>query len=510
MLLTQQQTLFYASSNSYKSKTEIRLSMNYEQLQTVLSGSPTLKLLRAKNAPLILSFLYKEFKETNRITIPNYELVDALADYLEFLSYSNEQLSEIDDVNARARQYLEIWCSDEQNYLRKYPDEKGVDVHELTPYTEKAFQWLQDLNHKEFVGTESMFLDIFRKVKELVENSMEDPEHKLAVLEKKKAEIEAHIKEIEASGVVRAFNDTQVKERFYEINRSAKELLADFRQVEQNFRDLVRRLYEKHAERESNKGEIIGYVLDESDTLKHSDQGRSFDTFWQVLMDRSRREELDFAVENVYNLLEQREIDESDPFLSNMKFYLLEAGKKVVDSNHLLVEKLNRILAGQNTLDRKRAIELIGEIKSYAMKVMNEPPNANHFIEIDGSPIVKLDMERPLGEEPQEADFNNHPTEIGSDDLESADFRRLLNQFEVNRGSLLNRIALRLNRKPQVTLTEILDEHPIENGLAELLTYFAIASQSSKHLINDEKYDVVQLQKDSGRSVKIPQIIFTK
>ena len=32
---------------------------------------------------------------------------------------------------------------------------------------------------------------------------------------------------IAASGVVKAFNDTQVKERFYEINRSAKQLLAD-------------------------------------------------------------------------------------------------------------------------------------------------------------------------------------------------------------------------------------------------------------------------------------------
>ena len=100
---------------------------------------------------------------------------------------------------------------------------------------------------------------------------MEDPAHKLAVLEKKKTEIEGQIREIEASGLVRAFNDTQVKERFYEINRSAKELLADFRQVEQNFRNLVRKIYEKHAQKESKKGEILGYVLDQTDALQRSD-----------------------------------------------------------------------------------------------------------------------------------------------------------------------------------------------------------------------------------------------
>ncbi len=482
--------------------------MNYEKLQGVLSNSPSLKLLRAKSAPLILSFLYKEFKETHRIAIPNFELVDKLADYLEFLSYSTDATGEVEEFNLKAKQYIETWCSDEQSYLRKYPDEKGVDVHELTPHTERVIQWFQDLDRREFVGTESMFLDIFHKAKELVEDTMEEPEQKLAALEQKKAELEVQIRAIEASGVVTTFNNTQVKERFYEMTRLAKELLADFREVEQNFRELVRKIYEKQADKDSKKGEILGYVLDETDALKQSDQGRSFYTFWQVLMDRSRREELDHTIETVYTLLEKRGLEASDTFLNNMKFYLLEAGKKVVDSNQLLVEKLKRILTGQSTLDRKRAVELIAEIKRYALNILEDPPNHEGFIEIEGTPYIRLIMERPLGEEPQKPKFLHHPIEIGSDMLEDADFEALLSQFEINREVLLNRIKSRLKRKRQVTLTDILNEYPLENGLAELLTYFAIASQSSKHLINAKRYDVIQFQPD--RVVKIPQIIFTK
>ena len=140
-----------------------------------------------------------------------------------------------------------------------------------------------------------------------------------------------------------------------------------------------------------------------------------------------------------------------------------------------------------------------------------EPPVSiyDHFLEIDGSPFIQLNMERPLGEEPQETAFYQHPTEIGSDDLENADFKSLLNQFEINKETLLNRITTHLNHKRQVTLAEILDEHPIENGLAELLTYFSIASQSSKHLINDEKYELIQLKQGSEKKVRVPQIIFT-
>ena len=485
--------------------------MTYKHLHTLLADSPSLRLLRAKNAPLILSFLFYAFKDPNRLTISSYELTDALADYLEFLRQPEESGEAVDDVVARARQYLDAWCSDEQNVLRKYTDDKGVDVHELTPHAEKAIQWVQELEEKEFVGTESMFLDIFRRVRDLVENSMDDPAYKLAALQKQRAEIDAQIREIEASGVVKAFNDTQVKERFYEINRSAKQLLADFRQVEQNFRDLVRAIYEKHAEKESKKGAILGYVLDETETLQKSDQGRSFYTFWQVLMDHARREELDRAIEHLYQLLEERQLEASDNFLSNIKIYLLDAGKKVIDSNHLLVEKLNRILAGQSNQNRKRAIELIGDIKKYALKTLNAPPQMEEFLEIDGSPCIQLLMERPLNEdEPQEAEFLFHPSEIGNDDLEDVDFHRLLSQFDINKEALLHRISDRLSREPRVSLREILDEHPLEDGLAELMTYFSIASQSPSHVINDEQYENIPLSKEGRRVVRVPQIIFTR
>ncbi len=486
--------------------------MDYEKLQALFIKSPSMKLLRARHASLIISFLYREFKVPNRITIPNYELVDKLADYLEALNFRDEEEEEniVEDIKFRARNYLDSWCSEQNKYLRKYPDEEGEDVHELTPSTEKVIQWIQDLEYKGFVGTESMFLDIVRKLEELYHNSTEDPEHKLAVLERQKAEIEAQIHEIEASGAVRVFNTTQIKERFYEINRLARTLLADFREVEQNFRNIVRTIYQKQSEKNQKKGEILGYVLDESDTLKESDQGKSFYTFWHVLMDRSRREELDQLIEQMYQVLEECRLFYPDTFLKNMKFFLLDAGKKVVDTNHLLVEKLKRILAGQNTLERKRAIELIGEIKTLALQVIDHPPDTDHFIEIEGSPYINLPMERPLREQPQETIFENHPSEIGSNDLTQVDFTQLMSQFDINQEELVTRIQQYLKRKPQVTLTEILNDHPIKNGLAELLTYFSIASQSSKHLIIPETHEMVQLRGDSDRFVKIPQVIFTK
>ena len=317
--------------------------MDYARLHDLFGQSASMKLLRARYAPMIIGFLYQEFKLPNRITIPNYELTDTLADYLEAINFHDEEelgyveesaaiekdeerheqaVDVVIDNKQRAKSYLESWSSEQNRYLRKYPDDKGEDVHELTPSTEKVIQWLQDLEHKEFVGTESMFLDIMRRLQELYHNSTEDPQHKLAVLHRQKAEIESHIQEIETSGAVRVYNDTQIKERFYEINRSARKLLADFREVEQNFRSIVRNIYHQQSGKGRKKGEILGYVLDETDALKNSDQGRSFYTFWQVLMDRARREELDHVIEQMYQVLESRGLQYPDTFLKHMKYHL--------------------------------------------------------------------------------------------------------------------------------------------------------------------------------------------
>lgn len=115
--------------------------MDYQKLEIELKSAPSLKLLRSRNAPLILSFLYSQFKEQGEISISNEKLVNQLAWYLEELNYSDED----DDLTLlgtdnyeRAKKYIESWTND--NFLRNYVDDIEKAIYNvLTQHTERVF-----------------------------------------------------------------------------------------------------------------------------------------------------------------------------------------------------------------------------------------------------------------------------------------------------------------------------------------------------------------------------------
>lgn len=487
--------------------------MQHDEIKRLISFSPTVKILRAKNAPLIISFLFKEFKERNVITVSAYELINHLSEYIETLQDSEIIELESGDSLKTARKYLDLWCSEENRYLTRYPDENGEPMVELTTHAEKIFQWMGTLRRREFVGTESRFLDIYRQLKDLIDNTSADPRRKIKELEKKRKAITKEINAIKKAGVVSTYSDTQVKERFYNVTKTARELIADFKEVEQNFKDISLNIYRQQTKQNVHRGQILGYTLDATEELKGSDQGRSFYAFWQFLIADNKQDELMEMIRYTYNLLKERDIEQADNFLKKIKIYLHNAGQKVINSNHLLADKLSRILAEGNFVERRRAREIINDIKSLAVRKVGKFAGKKGFIEIDGLPEFDMSFDRPLGNPPQKANFKNQPTEVGSSQLENANLGILFDQFEMDKQQLELNISNLLKKQNSVTLSEIIKSHPVKNGLAEIITYFSIASKSDIHKIHgDTKENIVwnNEEEDLKKQILLPQVVFMR
>ncbi len=86
--------------------------MTFEEILLHFKTAKPLLLLRAKNAPFIISFFYKVFSDANVTTISNSELRSKLEGYMEELSYEekDDELDAetlFDDFSVRAAQYID-------------------------------------------------------------------------------------------------------------------------------------------------------------------------------------------------------------------------------------------------------------------------------------------------------------------------------------------------------------------------------------------------------------------
>jgi hypothetical protein len=458
---------------------------------------------------MMLSFFHYTFKEKNHTTISNVELVTRLADYLDITGYRSaddeiDASSLLDNNDEKARKYIDQWSN--KGFLRKYPDDDGVDIHELSSDMEKVMHWVSTLQKREFVGTESRFKDIFAKLKELIDQSNKDPRQRIQELERKKFEIEQEIKAISITGKVQVFDDTQIKERFYDVNRMSRELLSDFKEVEQNFEQITQEIYRKQSERDIAKGALLAYTLDSFEALRQKDQGKSFYSFWQFLMDEQKQEEMRELIEKLYVLLEDRNIEyKNDRFLKKLKQYLHASGKKVIDANKKLSDKLSRVLSENNLTDRRIAMELINEIRQLAFQSLENPPGEEFFTELESDPEIDLFDRWEMAEEKKINPDVEFPEGVGGTDFSAEDINALFNHFNIDRALLEDRISTQLQHKKQISLKELIDIYGAEKGLTELVTYFSIASQSAHHIIL-ETPDPVSL---GNRVINMPMVLFT-
>jgi len=473
---------------------------NIDEVKWLFSNNKAISLIQRENAPLIISFLFLVFKERNKPSYLNSEIASLLSDFLFETNQPKEQYA------GTPKHYLDQWTKD--GFLRQYYESKNEEaLFELTPPAEQAIRWITELNKTEFVGTESRLLQVFNMLKDLAIGVTEDKEKKLLELQKKKAEIENEILRLDQQHIDR-YDPTKVKERFLLIEESAIKLLSDFKQIEENFRKLNSKAREDQIKKQLSKGKFLDQVFESQDLIMESDQGKSFRSFWEFLMDQDKQQELESYVQEIFKVPELLEYKDNT-LIPRLKINLVDAGDRVNKTTDLLVEQLRKFIELRVYLENKRVAEVIKEIEELALATKNNHPVGNLFIEIDDKPKISLIMERGLYEPPKNPDINSGNLEEGVADSDSS---VLYEQLYVNPEVLKERIKLLLRGKKQISLKEISEEIPIEKGLTEIVTYFSIASnleRENKSIIDSELKEKIFYAGDNKTTeVNLPKTTF--
>lgn len=130
-----------------------------------------------------------------------------------------------------------------------------------------------------------------------------------------------------------------------------------------------------------------------------------------------------------------------------------------------------------------------------------------------GRPLLGLPLARPLPpslhEPPAPAPTIAADPAALSAALLADDLAPLFAQRSVDRRRLARNIAAALAAHGgQATLPQVLARHPLEQGLAELLAYLALAAREPRHHFDDSATVLVPLDAARTQALRLPLITF--
>ncbi|MBX2924200.1 MAG: DUF3375 domain-containing protein [Chitinophagaceae bacterium] len=474
--------------------------MNYEKALSLYRNDKTLQLLRAEHFPLLVGFFHLAFKQQDRISYLQSELQSLLGDYIYAL-----QRQDINDYGKSAVDYLQKWA--EQGYLRRYYERADEPVYELSPATENALKWLEDLNKQQFVGTHSRLIQFFHLLQQIV-NTTSGPYERIQQLQEERNKIDKEIEQIRQGNFSRP-SSTQVKENYFLAEETARRLLSDFRQVEENFRELDTQTRQTIIKSNLAKADLLDNVFQQQDYLWSTDQGKSFKAFWEFLMSEQMQEELEQLLERINSIPAILEI-KKEQTVDRIKANLVDAGDKVNRSNDGLIEQLRKFVEQKNLSESRHILQSIEQIESLLLEHKETIDQQAVWMETDGLFKPSFTMDRPLFNPPVKVAFENTAIEDG---LAEADTDILFEQFYVDIDQLRNNVRSLLKNRSQIALSELLSYYKPTKGVAEILGYMQIATNEGKHIVNREQLEYLIIENTgSGKKYRMrtPVIIFNR
>ncbi|MEO1442367.1 MAG: DUF3375 family protein, partial [Chloroflexota bacterium] len=358
--------------------------------------------------------------------------------------------------------------------------------------------------------TQSRFQLILDQVDDIIAGSTTDVDERLAQLEAERERITAEIEAIRESGVVQPRAANELRGQFELTEEIARQLLQDFSAVEEAFADTARDVQRAQTQPGLRKGAVLGDVLEAENALRESDVGQSFYAFWNYLQLPGNQDTLREQLEQLYEIEVLSGLVTSNTLLRGLVNHLIRAGLKVERSNRQLSEQLRRLLDEAYRAESRRIREISAEIKHLAMQ-LHADDTVPRLLEMEDTPQTNLIMERALFSPSEHIEYDVLPEDTVLTD--APDMSDLVDYFYVDPRRLREQIDLALEQQDSVTLTQLLDHYPLQQGLSELVAYMGIAVNDPRHAIDTEQMVTVFTpaayeSDDYALALETPQIVF--
>lgn len=257
---------------------------------------PAWLLLAARNGPLILACL-KTLMEAHPGGV---ELEDAV-EHLRGLFADNANDANFDvgeDFALAARREMRQWLK------------RGLIVERegqllATDALQRCFHFLDSLEDRAMTSTASRLATVQRAIENLEAQLSSSQRDREASLRRRITALEAELATVQ-SGDFEVLSGSQAEEGIREVYQLAVSLRADFRRVEDSYRETDRALRQRIISEKQNRGEVVDELLDGHEALVSTVEGQVFESFYQQLV---KSAELEQMKERLRSILENKNAD---------------------------------------------------------------------------------------------------------------------------------------------------------------------------------------------------------
>ena len=456
-----------------------------------LRTAPAWRLLSADNAPAVVALLQSHLLAKER-KLPALLLVERLGRDLEQLR------AEGWDLPQAASAYLADWLA--AGWLERSYASGGEEEYELTAAAIQAMRFLQGLSEQRAVATESR----------LAEQTESDPQIRIEQLLRERERIDTEIEAIRA-GRLQTLAEDRALERMREILALADELASDFRRVRDEFQGLNRDLRERIVESEGSRGEVLEAVFTGVDLIADSEAGRTFRAFWRLLTDPRESAELEAAMDDLVGRDFVRGLERDERrYLLGLTRMLLERGGEVHQVLQHFARGLKQFVQSQEFREQRRMTRLLkgAQRRALALKDRIKPYRPlGTDLWLTSAALRSLSQLRLHDPSSDKLDGGIQEAETAAISLQS--IGELVAHSEIDLRRLQEHVRALLQVRAQVSVAQVLEAFPAEQGLGSLVGYMALGV---RHGVVSQARDRVCWRGLDGveRAAYIPRIYFVR
>ncbi len=438
------------------------------------------RLLKADNAPLILSFVSELFREESEIPFGQARVV--------LQSELDRLMDEGRKVDKAAGAYLREWTA--SGWLRELDDRLTC-----TDACDVALRFCQGLEQRDVNASASHLRIVQDAVTQLAVELSPNPKERIALLEHKKAALQREIDNLTA-GVVHELPEMEQRERMREVYQLASVLTGDFRRVEDEIRSLDQNLRVQMIESGGSRGDVILALLEKEQMLAESDAGRAFDGFFQLLCDQNRSVEFREQLRSILARPAAQHLSaEEARFLRYLVRELTRESKRVFQVRRRTEESLRAYIESDVHMENRAVGRLLHQLEQLAVQfnardirletpiLLNLPSGSVKVRSIDSMRLRTPEEQLDISSIQAQVNHAN-PSESMLDCLETVQIIEVAGKMRET-----------LCQEGPMTVAMMMQQHMIEAGLEELVAYLRVAkSVGAAHLKGKEQVTIKDRQ----------------